>query len=163
MLGWAVGVAGTIIKTTDGGTSWNEQTSGTTVFLESVYFVDIQTGWVVGSNGTILKTTTGGGITEVEDMEQKNPAVPEYHILYQNYPNPFNPITTINYSIPITSHVTISIYDILGTEIIKIVNEEKRPGNYKIKFDGSNLSSGVYLYRMSAGDFWDTRKLILLK
>ena len=83
--------------------------------------------------------------------------------LSQNYPNPFNPVTTINYSIPKQSYVKIIVYDILGKEVVTLVNEEKLAGNYKTNFDGSNLTSGVYFYRLEAGEFSKTRKLILLK
>ena len=83
--------------------------------------------------------------------------------LSQNYPNPFNPRTKIQYSIPQRSHVTINVCDILGKELINLVNEEKEIGNYEIEFDGSNLSSGVYFYRMLAGNFVNVKRLTLLK
>ena len=99
-------------------------------------------------------------LTAVEN-EQDN--LPVNYILYQNYPNPFNPTTTIDYSIPTTSFVTIAVYDILGREVTKLVNEEKQPGNYSILFDGSNFPSSIYFYRIQAGNFVETKKLILLK
>ncbi len=83
--------------------------------------------------------------------------------LSNNYPNPFNPATTINYSVPKTSFVTIRVYDFLGREVATLVNEEKTAGNYKIHFNASNLASGIYFYRMQAGNFFETKKLILLK
>ena len=83
--------------------------------------------------------------------------------LSQNYPNPFNPSTNINYSLSATSHVVLKVYDILGREVAKLVNEEKHSGNYKIIFNGSNLSSGVYFYRIQAGNFTVTKKFVLLK
>ena len=83
--------------------------------------------------------------------------------LHQNYPNPFNPSTKIKYSIINKAIVIIKVYDILGNEIKTLVNEEKTIGNYEIEFDGSNLASGIYLYRMQAGNFSDTKKLILIK
>lgn len=83
--------------------------------------------------------------------------------LQQNYPNPFNPTTIISYSVSISSLVTIKIYDILGKEIQTLVNEEKHSGNFEVEFDGSKYSNGVYFYRMQAGDFIETKKLILLK
>ena len=83
--------------------------------------------------------------------------------LSQNFPNPFNPSTTINYSLPKTSFVTIKVYDILGREISTLINSEKLPGNYEIKFDGINLSSGIYFYQMRAGDFVEVRKFVLMK
>ncbi|MBM3712836.1 MAG: CHAP domain-containing protein [Actinobacteria bacterium] len=83
--------------------------------------------------------------------------------LFQNYPNPFNPTTTISYSIPRTEFVTLKVFDMLGREVATLVNEEKLPGNYEEKFDGTNFPSGVYLYRMQAGNYAQTKKLLLLK
>ena len=83
--------------------------------------------------------------------------------LYQNYPNPFNPTTTIEYSIPKTSYVTLKIYDILGKLVTTLVNESKEAGYYKVELNGSNFSSGIYFYRIEAGKFIDTKKLLLLK
>ncbi len=83
--------------------------------------------------------------------------------LGQNYPNPFNPSTTISYSIPQRSYVTLKVYDMLGKEVSVLVNEEKNAGSYRIKFNGSTLSSGIYFYKLQAGNFTQTKKLILLK
>jgi len=89
--------------------------------------------------------------------------IPNEYILLQNYPNPFNPSTTIRYSIPKESFVTIKVYDIIGREITTIVNERKPAGNYSFNFNASNFSSGVYFYRMQAGGFTETKKFILIK
>ncbi len=83
--------------------------------------------------------------------------------LYQNYPNPFNPITVIRYDIPSASFVTLKVYDILGREVAQLVNEEKLPGKYQVTFNASKFSSGIYFYRMKAGNFIKTNKLLLLK
>jgi hypothetical protein len=83
--------------------------------------------------------------------------------LFQNFPNPFNPITKINYQIPVTGMVILKIYDILGNEIQTLVNEEKPTGNYSIDLNATYLPSGVYFYRLQAGDFVQTRKMILIK
>jgi len=83
--------------------------------------------------------------------------------LEQNYPNPFNPTTKINYSIKEKGNVELKIFDLLGSEIVTLVNEEKAPGNYEVFFDASNLSSGVYLYTIKAGSFVQTRKMLLMK
>jgi len=83
--------------------------------------------------------------------------------LSQNYPNPFNPVTTIQYSIPQRSYVVLQVFDIIGNEVITLVNEEKDKGIYNIKFDGTRLASGMYLYRSQAGSFVKTKKMILLK
>ena len=84
-------------------------------------------------------------------------------LLYQNYPNPFNPKTVINYSITQADFVLLKVYDILGNEITTLVNEYKTAGNYLIEFDGGNISSGVYFYKMRVGSFIDTKKLMLIK
>lgn len=85
------------------------------------------------------------------------------YLLYQNYPNPFNPTTQINYSIPKAELVTLKVYDILGNEAAVLVNEEKTAGKYSINFNAGNLSSGVYFYRLKAGNYSSTKKLILMK
>ena len=83
--------------------------------------------------------------------------------LHQNYPNPFNPTTSISYSVSTTSKVSLIVYDIMGREIQTLVNEEKAPGSYIIKFDGASLSSGIYFYTLRSNDFIDTKKLVLIK
>jgi hypothetical protein len=92
-----------------------------------------------------------------------NPLIPKDFSLDQNYPNPFNPSTRINYSIPKASYVTIKVYDILGNLVKELVNEHKEAGNYGISFDGSNLASGVYYYRMDAGAFTSVKKMSMIK
>jgi photosystem II stability/assembly factor-like uncharacterized protein len=90
-------------------------------------------------------------------------------VLYQNYPNPFNPTTTIKFEIPDVEttrpivFTTLEVYDILGNEVATLVNEEKQLGVYEVEFDGSQLSSGIYFYTLSAGNFTATKKLILIK
>jgi hypothetical protein len=89
--------------------------------------------------------------------------VPVVCSLAQNYPNPFNPATTITYELPIASQVTLSVYDVLGREVSVLVNGRKNAGVHEVKFDGVNLPSGVYFYRLQAGDFCQSKKLVLLK
>lgn len=83
--------------------------------------------------------------------------------LEQNYPNPFNPGTVISYQLPVNSEVTLKVFDLLGKEVATLVNEEKPAGRYEAKFDGSGLTSGVYFYKLNAGGFHETNKLMLLK
>lgn len=85
------------------------------------------------------------------------------YTLSQNYPNPFNPTTTITYQIPQTEFVTIKVYDILGSEVATLVNEEKPAGSYEVKFEGSGLTSGMYFYHLKAGEYNETRKMVFLK
>jgi hypothetical protein len=88
---------------------------------------------------------------------------PAKYFLAQNYPNPFNPTTTIRFEIPERSIVTIKVYDVLGSEIATLINEEKSVGKYDVEFDGSGLSSGIYFYQLTAGSFSETKKMILLR
>ncbi|MGA7722333.1 MAG: T9SS type A sorting domain-containing protein [Ignavibacteriaceae bacterium] len=89
--------------------------------------------------------------------------LPSEFSLDQNYPNPFNPATIINYSLPKSAFVKLIVYDVLGRVIKTLVDEEKSAGNYSVQFNGSNLSSGIYFYRLTAGNFIGTKKLVLLK
>ena len=105
--------------------------------------------------GTITQIITS--VTGDENL------IPSVYSLSQNYPNPFNPVTRINYSIPKQGLVTIKIYDALGREVQTIINEMKTPGKYIVDFDGTNLSSGVYFYKLASNDFVSIKKMILLK
>jgi len=101
--------------------------------------------------------------TSVDDKS----TMPESFVLYQNYPNPFNPETIINYSLPKASHVKLKVYDILGREVIQLLNEIKPQGNHKIVFSTSNinvtLSSGVYFYKLTTGNNSQIKKMVLLR
>jgi len=99
-------------------------------------------------------------ITSVEILN--NNTAKEFY-LEQNYPNPFNPTTMISYQLPVAGYVTLKVYDMLGIEVAVIVNEYKTPGYYNIKFDGSGLTNGIYLYRLLSGNFSLTKKFVLLK
>jgi hypothetical protein len=83
--------------------------------------------------------------------------------LSQNYPNPFNPTTVVRYELPAASDVKLVVYDLLGREVAVLVNEKKAPGSYDVKFDAAGLASGVYLYRLTAGNFVQTHKMILVR
>jgi hypothetical protein len=106
------------------------------------------------------------GITNVE---QEN-IIPSVYSLSQNFPNPFNPSTTIKYSIPVKTghapslqHVTLKVYDILGRDVATLVDELQQPGNFVMTFDGTSLSSGIYFYRLQAGNYTDSKKMLLIK
>ncbi|RJP70105.1 MAG: T9SS C-terminal target domain-containing protein [Ignavibacteriales bacterium] len=96
-------------------------------------------------------------------VEKDNPLAPNDFQLYQNYPNPFNPTTSIKYKVSSICAVTLKVYDILANEVSTLVNEIKSPGNYEIKFNASNLSSGIYFYKLQAGDISSIKKMLLLK
>ncbi|MEW6194461.1 MAG: T9SS type A sorting domain-containing protein [Bacteroidota bacterium] len=108
-------------------------------------------------------TALGGYGHVISDVGESTNKIPTEYSLSQNYPNPFNPSTTINYSVPKASQVTIKLYDILGNEVSVIENGYKNAGYYTINFDGSRLASGVYIYRMISDNYSLSKKLILLK
>lgn len=126
----------------------------------SLAFDNLDNLWIGTRNG-ISVYKEGGVILSVEEKNEEQ--ISTNYTLSQNYPNPFNPSTTIEYSIPKRSHITIKVYDLLGREVATLINEEKPAGNYSITFDASNLSSGVYFYKLTAGTFNQTKKLILVK
>jgi len=105
--------------------------------------------------GLMIKTTT-----DIHNLSNKIPA--EYK-LNQNYPNPFNPSTNIGFQVKESKFVTIKVFDALGKEIKTLVSENMKPGEYEVNFDGSNLSTGIYLLRMQAGNFTEARKMVLIK
>ena len=101
-------------------------------------------------------------ITSVEQL-QRSDNLPKEFRLQQNYPNPFNPSTTIRFAIPQRSDVTLKLYDILGRKVATLVDERLKTGEYNVVFDASALASGVYVYRIQAGEFVRSMKLMLLK
>ncbi len=139
----------------------NDGTSAWTVTMPGSYANDIVIGndnnvYVVGGNTAKINQ---GAVTSLNDDK----ATPDVFILEQNYPNPFNPVTNIRFRITDFGFVSLRIYDVLGNEVATLVNEEKPTGEYKVTFDASKLTSGVYLCRLSAGSFTDMKKMILLK
>jgi hypothetical protein len=116
----------------------------------------------LGNDGTIDDSIfVKNQATNVED--EGSLLSPDSYNLAQNYPNPFNPVTTIKYSIPESGNVSLKVYDILGKEVATLVNEEKAQGVYSVIFDASNLSSGVYFYKLQAGSFVEIKKMMVLK
>lgn len=100
-----------------------------------------------------------GIVSDVIDENQ----IPQAYSLDQNYPNPFNPATVIKYQVPATGNVVLKVYDVLGKEVASIVNENQNAGYYTVSFDASNLSSGVYFYTLTSGEFTSTKKMTLVK
>ncbi len=115
--------------------------------------------------GTLSFTTNSGSVifSGITDVKNHHPSLPEFYSLDQNYPNPFNPTTTINYALPKTSNVILSVYNTLGQKIKTLVNSTEAPGNYNVTFNGANLPSGIYFYHIQAGGYSAIKKLVLLK
>ncbi|MCX6163670.1 MAG: T9SS type A sorting domain-containing protein [Ignavibacteriae bacterium] len=122
---------------------------------------------------TFLGTGTGGPpwgsvlwrrpLSEILKIKTISLNVPDKYYLYQNYPNPFNPVTNIKYQITNNKLVILKIYNILGKEITTLVNEKQSPGVYEVAFDGSQIPSGVYFYKLETGDFSEVKKMVLIK
>jgi len=112
-------------------------------------------GW--GSNIWLVKTGPELGVEPREEL------LPEEYVLYQNYPNPFNPSTRISYDLTRTGQVTLTVYDVLGREVVTLVDGIQATGNHTAIFNGSDLASGIYFYRLQVGDFVSTKKMVLLK
>ena len=150
-----------ILVSNDTAATWSLQygTLGFGSALRAISFFDDSIGYAVGDSGAIL-ITKNGGVTSVGGM---NEGLPESIFLYQNYPNPFNPSTTINYRLPTNHHATLKVFDLLGREVATLVNEVKRPGIHTVQWDAADLASGIYFYRLTAGDFSETKKLMLTR
>ena len=160
------GSDGKILTSIDDGASWSEQITGIGTKLNAISLRSDSIGYSVGENGTILFTSNGGGINSVDEIIRPNEIV-----LYQNYPNPFNPNTNIQYELNSRSFVQLKVFDVLGKEIAKLVNEEQNAGSYNIEFDPTqqNLdqSTGIYFYQLSTtgeeSKSVQTKKMIYLK
>ncbi|MBI4427716.1 MAG: T9SS type A sorting domain-containing protein, partial [Ignavibacteriales bacterium] len=158
--GAAVGNSGTIVRTT-GGATWPTQSSGTSNDLYGVSFVDAHIGWAVGVGGVILHTGKDSVFTSVAELV--GAPTPASFKLIQNYPNPFNPSTEIQFSLPQRNHVTLTVFDLLGREVATLVSEELSAGSYSARWDATGFPSGVYFCRLQAGDFVETKKLVLVR
>ena len=150
-----------ILHTSDGGGSWSIQDAPVTSTINGIYFIDANNGWLTDDDGVISKTTSGSGVTSVRMDNQS--AAPTSFLLSQNYPNPFNPTTTINFQLKADSRVRLAIYDLLGREVATLVNDGLSAGNYTWQWNASIMPSGIYFYRLQAGSFVQTKKLVLLK
>lgn len=160
---YVCGDNGTIIKSTNTGTSFGFQTTPTTQNLNSIFFyLSDNFGYACGNNGVILKTSDGGGpiFTSIVNVTNNSP---KDFSLEQNYPNPFNPATNITFSIPAAQNVNLIIYDALGKSVEEIINGNLSAGSYEVSFDASKLAGGIYYYRLIAGNYSQTKKMILLK
>lgn len=168
--GWAGGSYGYLYKTTNGGYNWYRQNTGSNLaFWGSIYCYNDSVVWGVGGAGKIMHTTTGGQwLVGVSNNESE---VPKDFVLYQNYPNPFNPVTKIKFQVvngfPIKTlgndKVELKVYDVLGREVAILVNEPLKSGTYDVMFDGTNVNSGVYFYKLIKSGYSKTKSMILIK
>lgn len=149
---------GYIYKTSNGGNTWVQEWVSPLVGtdLSDLKNQNNTTLWCTGNNSTILKYDIPVGIIINSEV------VTEFS-LGQNYPNPFNPNTVINYNLPRSNFVKLVVYDVLGNKIKTLVNERQRAGKYEVEFDGSNLPSGVYFYKINTDEFNNVRRMVLLK
>jgi len=113
--------------------------------------------------GGVVEFNKNGINNGLTDVKNNTAQTPKSFSLAQNYPNPFNPSTIIKYQVSKESFVTIKVYDVLGRELNQLVNEQKPVGSYEISFNASSLTSGIYFYRITAGNFSSVKKMILLK
>jgi hypothetical protein len=151
---------GGVFLSTNCGTSWIPENTGLT-YLDVLSLAVSGTNLIAGIHGRgIWMRQMSDMITSVTTSSATLPVV---FSVEQNYPNPFNPTTNIEFSIVNRQFTSMKVYDVLGREVTTLVNEAKEPGTYTVQFDGSNLTSGVYFYRLQAGDFVATKRLILLK
>jgi hypothetical protein len=131
------------------------------LLLNQYYQVGITAQPKSGSaQGSLLKSILFDIVTGVE---QNRMQIPTVYSLDQNFPNPFNPSTAIRYGLPNRSHVMLTVFNTLGQEVAQLVNGDMEAGSHEVKFDASGLSSGVYFYRIQAGGFVETRKLLLVR
>jgi photosystem II stability/assembly factor-like uncharacterized protein len=154
---------GSMWKTTDGGATWGRILSGTSNVLAALWFTDANTGYIAGQFGTILKTTTGGGGFLSAPTTQQNARPTKSFALEQNYPNPFNPSTAIRYQLSAVSDVRLEVFDMLGRKVSTLVNERQAAGSYQATFNAAGLASGIYFYKLQAGSFSETKKMMLVK
>ena len=160
-----------IFKSTDNGEHWNPMVlnliQDQVVCMSLVKKNNKVWGYATTANRLIFQLAGESvGINKIEST------IPLEYMLYQNYPNPFNPATKIKFEIPSSENgkwkmknglVTLVVYDALGKEVATLVNEKLQPGEYETSFDGSKLSSGIYFYKLSAGDYQETKRMVLIK
>ena len=155
--GYVCGRYGTIMKTIDAGGTWAAENSGVSSALNSIQYLNQNTAYAVGENGKIISTISVIGINQISSN------IPDKFSLEQNYPNPFNPMTNVRFQISNGGFVKLVVFDMLGREASVLVNEELYPGTYEVNFDASNLSSGAYFYSLSAGEYSETKKMLMVK
>ncbi|MBS1552625.1 MAG: T9SS type A sorting domain-containing protein [Bacteroidetes bacterium] len=157
-----IGTSDNMYLSTNDGTNWTSIYQGlpTSTTIRSIAYNSHYVFVMLNTGIVYRRPLSDFGIIGIQTISSE---VPEKFTLSQNYPNPFNPTTHINFSVPKYGLVKITIYDINGREISTLANEEMQPGSYKVDFDGSNLSSGIYYYTLTAEEFVETKKMMLVK
>jgi hypothetical protein len=148
-----------VYRSTDSGASWNE--IGPELGEAYVYSL------ALSLDGHIYAGTSSSGVfrskESVTSVQDPPPGFPASHALHQNFPNPFNPTTTIRFSIPTAGDVSLKIFNLLGERVATLVSGNKDAGTHTVQWDATGQPSGVYFYRLQAGDFSETRRLVLIK
>ena len=146
-----------VYYSTDGGNSWNLMTATLPYTISDAVCVTGNKVYAAFRNAGIYQTAT------VTDVKEEGASLPKGFSLNQNYPNPFNPTTTISFSLPRSEYATLKIFDLMGREITTLISKNLATGNYSFKWDARNQPSGVYFCRLQAGQYSETKKLLLLK
>jgi photosystem II stability/assembly factor-like uncharacterized protein len=152
-----------VFVSTDGGNNWQDFNAG---LPNAVQGMDLN---ITTVNNVIRVMTHGNGAYETKLMSQiptdtgTIPPTVTHFKLEQNYPNPFNPSTKINFTVPSSTFVNLTVYDAVGNEVRTMINENKPVGTYTVEFNATGLSSGIYFYKLEAGNFVETKKMVLLK
>jgi len=161
-IGVIVGTVGVVFYTNNGGDTWSQSNIGNH-YIEAVSFNGDGVAICVGKNGFVARSTDNGAIWEVVITAVTEELQPLQYNLQQNFPNPFNPTTSISYSLSKTEWVELKVYNLLGSEVATLVDEQKYPGNYEVSWDASGFSSGVYFYKMVTGASTLVKKMVLIR
>jgi len=157
--GWApLGFAGTYMVTLDAGNTWTSAYTPDSSAMYDVVFTDALTGYMAGVGGTVLKYVPPG--TAVGGPRLAHPGEP---LLLQNHPNPFHPATRFDFRVPHSGAVSLRVYDLAGREVATVVDGALTAGMHSRAFDGGALPSGVYYYKLIAGSYVETKKMVLLR
>ena len=157
----SIGASGCVLESTNDGATWTVMnTAGITglTHMELVYINGQITAYAIAPDGSCIKLSkfpTG--------IDPNNTGIPTSYALEQNYPNPFNPSTNVRFSVPNAGDVSLKVYDLVGHEVMTVVNGYKAAGNYVETINASGLASGIYFYTLRAGNYVETKKMSLVK
>ncbi|MCH8011348.1 MAG: T9SS type A sorting domain-containing protein [Candidatus Marinimicrobia bacterium] len=154
-----------IFKSTNGGVNWTPINSGLSNLNTNIITID------PSDHSRLYVSTEGNGafigiddiFTSIDDQYENEIQIPEKFYIEQNYPNPFNPVTTISYQLPKSAFVNLSIYNVTGQFVETLSNEHKSSGYYSVEWNASGVGSGLYFYRIEAGEYTETKKCVILK